>query len=139
MLANRSMPRSTVIPELAYLDVDEATEWLCEAFGFTLRLRIGAHRAQLNVGDGAIVLTERRGRPGMRSDLAQSVMVRVEDVAAHHARTEAYGARILKAPTDYPYGERQYSVEDLGGHAWTFSQTLADVDPASWGGEIGQL
>jgi uncharacterized glyoxalase superfamily protein PhnB len=44
------------------------------------------------------------------------------------------GAHILSPPTDYPYGERQYSAEDLGGHRWTFSQSIADVDPASWGG-----
>ncbi len=32
------------------------------------------------------------------------------------------------------YGERQYNAEDPWGHQWTFSQTLADVDPADWGG-----
>jgi hypothetical protein len=31
------------------------------------------------------------------------------------------------------YGERQYSAEDLGGHHWVLSQSIADVDPASWG------
>ena len=46
------------------------------------------------------------------------------------------GARILSPPTDYPYGERQYTAEDIGGHTWTFSQSIADVDPASWGGEL---
>jgi len=25
---------------------------------------------------------------------------------------------------------------DLGGHRWDFSQSIADVDPASWGGEL---
>jgi len=40
----------------------------------------------------------------------------------------------ISPPTDYPYGERQYSVEDIGGHLWTFSQTIADVDPNVWGG-----
>jgi uncharacterized glyoxalase superfamily protein PhnB len=35
------------------------------------------------------------------------------------------------------YGERQYTVEDPGGHRWTFSQSVADVDPADWGGELG--
>jgi hypothetical protein len=34
VLANRSMPASTVIPVLGYDDVGEAIEWLCEAFGF---------------------------------------------------------------------------------------------------------
>jgi uncharacterized glyoxalase superfamily protein PhnB len=58
MLANRSIPRCTVIPELAYPDISKAIDWLCDSFGFTLRLRIADHRAQLNVGDGAVVLTE---------------------------------------------------------------------------------
>jgi uncharacterized glyoxalase superfamily protein PhnB len=39
-------------------------------------------------------------------------------------------------PVDYPYGERQYSAVDPGGHVWTFSESIADVDPASWGGEL---
>jgi uncharacterized glyoxalase superfamily protein PhnB len=34
------------------------------------------------------------------------------------------------------YGERQYSAEDPWGHRWTFSQTVADVDPRDWGGII---
>jgi uncharacterized glyoxalase superfamily protein PhnB len=61
-------------------------------------------------------------------------MVRVEDVDAHFAQGLNARARIINPPTDYPYGERQYVVEDLGGHRWTFSQTIADVDPATWGG-----
>ena len=43
---------SVVIPELAYRDVGEAVAWLCTAFGFRERLRIGDHRAQLTIGDG---------------------------------------------------------------------------------------
>lgn len=58
-----------------------------------------------------------------------SVMVQVEGVDAHHDHARNCGARILNSPRDYPYGGRQYSVEDLGGHRWTFSQSLADVVP----------
>ena len=57
MQQNRSMPASTVIPVLAYPSVPEAIAWLAAAFGFTLRLGIGDHRAQLNAGDGAVVIT----------------------------------------------------------------------------------
>jgi uncharacterized glyoxalase superfamily protein PhnB len=39
----------------------------------------------------------------------------------------------LKSPTDMPFGERQYTVEDLGGHRWTVSQSIADVAPEEWG------
>src|SRR5688572_4881425 len=116
MLQNRSMPASTVIPELAYPDIGEAVAWLSYAFGFTVRLRIGNHRAQLDVGDGAVVITEWQGRWREREvDLTHAVMVRVEDVDAHHERAMQHGARILRPPADYPYGERQYSAEDLAG------------------------
>jgi hypothetical protein len=30
---------------------------------------------------------------------------------------------------------RQYSVEECGGHVWTFSRSLADVAPEKLGGE----
>jgi uncharacterized glyoxalase superfamily protein PhnB len=51
MSINRSMPPSAVIPELPYPDVREATDWLCRAFGFKERLRIGDHRAQLTFNE----------------------------------------------------------------------------------------
>ncbi|MDP9262596.1 MAG: VOC family protein [Actinomycetota bacterium] len=127
-MRNRSVPAATVIPELAYADVVEASDWLCNAFGFEVRLRIGDHRAQLVFGDGAVIVIELGERSG-----TSSVLVRVEDADAHHERAARAGARILDPPTDYPYGERQYNAEDLGGHRWTFSQSIADVDPASWG------
>jgi uncharacterized glyoxalase superfamily protein PhnB len=128
---NRSMPDAAVIPVLAYPDVLEAADWLCAAFGFERRLVIGEHRVQLTFGGGAVVATDSGGEPS-----GHSVLVRVEDADAHCARAEAAGARIVSAPTDYPYGERQYTAEDLGGHRWTFSQTVADSDPADWGGVL---
>jgi uncharacterized glyoxalase superfamily protein PhnB len=127
MIENRSVPTSTVIPVLAYDDVAKASDWLCRAFGFKERLRIGDHRAQLVFGDGAVILI--RG-----TDARGAVLVRVADADSHHARAKKSGARILEPPTDFPYGERQYNAEDLGGHVWTFSESIADVDPASWGG-----
>jgi uncharacterized glyoxalase superfamily protein PhnB len=130
MSKNRSMPSSVIIPELPYPEVREAVDWLCSAFGFRERLRIGNHRAQLSFGEGAVVITQ--GNSG--SNTAFSVMVRVDDVSSHYKRAQKSGARIISPPTDYPYGERQYTAEDLGGHRWTFSQTIPDVDPETWGG-----
>jgi uncharacterized glyoxalase superfamily protein PhnB len=135
VLANRSVPPSTVIPELAYQDVGEAAEWLCRAFGFRERVRIGNHRAQLVLGEGAVVVTELGANAAPDADHAtHSTLVRVEDADRHREQAEQAGAKILDEPTDYPYGERQYNAEDIGGHRWTFSQSIADVDPTSWGG-----
>jgi uncharacterized glyoxalase superfamily protein PhnB len=135
MIANRSIPRSTVIPELAYPDVRGAAAWLCDAFGFSVRILIGNHRAQLNVGDGAMVVIEQTGA----ARRGASVMVRVEDVYKHHEHAQQHGAIIVRPPKDYPYGERQYSAEDFNGYVWTFSQSIADVRPEDWGGESGKL
>ena len=135
MLSNRSVPRATVIPELGYPNLGEAIDWLTSVFGFMLRIRIGEHRAQLNVGDGAVVLTEQG--PGRGNQCA--VMVRVENAHHHHARAKDSGANILRPPADYPYGERQYTAQDFAGHIWTFTESIADVDPRDWGGTPGEL
>jgi uncharacterized glyoxalase superfamily protein PhnB len=140
MLSNRSIPRAVVIPVLAYPDVDQAAAWLCNAFGFTVRLRIGSHRVQLNVGDGAVIVREMR--PNETSPvlgLRYSVMIRIEDADAHCKQARDYGAQITQEPVTYPYGERQYNAEDFAGHSWTFSQSVADVHPAEWGGTAEQL
>jgi uncharacterized glyoxalase superfamily protein PhnB len=137
---NRSIPSATVIPVLIYHDVRAAVEWLGRAFGFVERLRIGeSHRSQLEVGDdGAVIIGDVRGnrRPPRDGVVTHSVVVRVQDANAHCERARANGARIVDELTDHEYGERQYTAEDFAGHQWTFSQTLRDVDPAEWGGEL---
>jgi uncharacterized glyoxalase superfamily protein PhnB len=138
--ANRSIPSSTVIPVLTYPDVREAVAWLEAAFGFAERLKIGeAHRSQLNVpGGGAVIAADVRHdrRPPLPGEASHSVVVRVEDANAHCERARAHGAQIVMEPIDFEYGERQYVAADLAGHRWTFSETLEDVDPVSWGGEL---
>jgi uncharacterized glyoxalase superfamily protein PhnB len=137
MKPNRSIPASTVIPVLVYPDVREAVAWLSAAFGFAERVRIGEdHRSQLSFGDGGLIIADVRHdrRPPRPGEVTHSVMVRVQDARAHCERARQHGARILKEPTDFEYGERQYSAEDLAGHQWTFSETLADVAPEEWGG-----
>jgi uncharacterized glyoxalase superfamily protein PhnB len=134
---NRSIPQATVIPVLIYPDVRQAVDWLSNVFGFVERVRIGEdHRSQLEFGDGAVIVGDVRGerRPPRPGEVTHSVMVRVHDAAAHCERARASGARILMEPTDFEFGERQYTAEDPAGHQWTFSETLADVAPEQWGG-----
>jgi uncharacterized glyoxalase superfamily protein PhnB len=137
MKPNRSIPKATVVPVLIYPDVREAVAWLEGAFGFAERVRIGEdHRAQLSFGEGAVIVGDVRGdrRPPRPGEATHSVMVRVDDAHAHCERARGHGARIVMEPRDFEYGERQYHAEDLAGHQWTFSQTLADVAPEEWGG-----
>jgi uncharacterized glyoxalase superfamily protein PhnB len=143
------------VPWLIYDNVDKAIDWLCGAFGFTERLRTPPeqdgtiHHAQLAVGEGAIVLTGRPGGehgptaqlsspPGTR-EFIQSLYVAVEDVDRHCERAQHFGARILNPLKTCEFGERQYTAEDLAGNRWTFSQSVADVQPEHWGAIVPSL
>jgi len=133
--SNRSIPQAQIIPELAYPDVNAAAEWLVKAFGFSVRLRIANHRVQMEFGTGAVVVCDGPAASAEAS-ASHSIMVRVANVDEHYARAVAAGARVSGEPTTYPYGERQYAARDLAGHRWVFSQTVADVHPSTWGGEL---
>jgi uncharacterized glyoxalase superfamily protein PhnB len=142
MLVNQSAPAASVVPVLVYADVGAAIDWLCEAFGFSERLRVERNgiigHAQLVVGDGAIMIGRQgaeyhAARPG---EVSQYVLVTVDDADAHFERAQRHGARVMESPRDMPFGERQYTVEDPEGHRWTFSQHIADIPPAQWGATV---
>ena len=134
---NASVPPYSVLPILAYDDVRAAVEWLTRVFGFAERVQIGDHRAQLSAGSGAVIVadaTHGRRSPAAADGVAQSVMIHVQDVDAHYRAVLAAGAEVTSEPADYSYGERQYSVRDPAGHLWTFTESVADVAPETWGG-----
>jgi uncharacterized glyoxalase superfamily protein PhnB len=128
-MQNRTMPPATIIPVLGCKDVIETIEWLTRVYQFTERWRAGDHRAQLSFEGGTIAITKQKHH----HDLV-NLLVRVKDVDAHYEYAKQQGAAIVQAPTDFPYGERQYSTEDLNGHLWNFSQSIQDMAPEDWGG-----
>jgi uncharacterized glyoxalase superfamily protein PhnB len=132
LLHNRSMPKQVLVPVLGYSDVAEAIARLCDTFGFVERWRVGNHRAQLAVGDGAAIAII-QGKPSA-GPTADHVMVRVEDVDGHCRSARACGAEVTSEPTTMPYGERQYSVRDFSGRLWVFTESVADLAPEDWGG-----
>ena len=137
---NRSIPSVTVIPVLVYPDVRAAVRWLTDVFGFTERIRIGEdHRSQMRIGeDGAVIIADVYGsrtppRPGVETHLLK---VRVEDVRAQYERAKAHGARIVAELAEQPFGELQFTVDDLAGHRWEFCESVRDVAPEEWGGTV---
>ncbi len=152
MPRNRSRPPG-IIPTLYYEDVGTAVDWLCTAFGFRTRFHYGSPErmagAQLVAGDGIVMVGEaRHGQsPGWNDDATLApppdrrygviVVVHIDDIDAHCARAKQHGARIVHSPQTYPFGERQYTAEDLAGHRWGFSQSVADTAPEDWGGVRG--
>ena len=142
MRANQSAPASPVVPILIYTDVAKAIDWLCGGFGFRERLRADRDgvigHAQLLAGAGDIMIGRAGGpfTPMRAGELHQYVLVDVEDVDTHYERAKAFGAEILQAPENMPFGVRHYTASDHEGHWWTFSQNIADVHPSTWGATV---
>ena len=146
MVINRSAPKATVVPILVYEDVGKALEFLTRAFGFKERLRAehggSISHAQMEVGEGAIMLG-RQGGPfrapaADAASVSQFATVHIDGLDDHFKRAKAAGAVILKEPADMPFGVRQYTAKDIGGHWWTFSQNIRDVDPSEWGATVAR-
>jgi uncharacterized glyoxalase superfamily protein PhnB len=131
---------------LHYRDAGAAIDWLCKAFGFTLRLKVEGDdgrivHSEIEYGE-ALVMVSQEEKPGdaerfgvhNRSPLTvgantQSLMLYVDDVDAHCAQARAHGARITSEPSVHDYGEdhwadRSYGALDCDGHGWWFSQRL---------------
>ena len=130
-MKNRTMPDCSIIPVLTYQNIDSAINWLCDTLGFIERWRVGQHRAQLRFGNSVVVVTSSNQKGDTNK---YSLLVRIENMAEHFEHTKLKGATILQAPQIFPYGEKQYSIQDPEGHIWTFSESVQDLVPEDWGG-----
>jgi uncharacterized glyoxalase superfamily protein PhnB len=142
-MKNRSAPSAPLVPVLVYEDVNKAIEWLCGICGFKERVRAerGDGRvthAQLELAGGTVMVGSAGAeyKPPRSGEVNHAVLVHVEHVNTHFERVRNSGVTIVREPADMPFGERQYTVEDAGGHRWTFSESIADVAPEEWGGRI---
>ncbi len=131
---------------LFYDDAAAAIDWLCDAFGFEVRLRIEGEggrieHSQLVYGGGLVMVSTAGGSahrgasfPG-RSPTAvdgrntQMLAMFVEDADAHCEHARKAGATIVDEPSTTDYGDdywsdRQYRATDLEGHHWWFMQRL---------------
>jgi uncharacterized glyoxalase superfamily protein PhnB len=131
------MPRIT--PHLFYDDVGAAIDWLVNAFGFTVRLRMtdeagGVVHGEVELKDSLVMLgltaeNETWESPRTLGDrVSQRLYVFVDEVDAHYERALSAGARIIREPADQFWGDRVYECIDPEGHRWKFAEHLWDVD-----------
>jgi uncharacterized glyoxalase superfamily protein PhnB len=126
-----------------YQDAGKAIAWLCEAFGFEVRLEVEGEggrveHSELTYAGGLVMIGEPRDKaflvapPDVAGANTQNLFVYVDDVEAHCARARAAGAEILREPADSDYGEdhwadRGYECRDPGGQRWWFAQRLREA------------
>jgi uncharacterized glyoxalase superfamily protein PhnB len=139
----KGWPRISVA--LYYKDSRKAIDWLCDAFGFEVRLKIEAEdgsiaHSELTFGEGMIMVGTERDASAERMRYArsprsldgantQNMMIYVDDVMAHYERARAAGATIVSEPAVTDYGpdywmDRGYETADPEGHHFWFYQRL---------------
>ncbi|MCJ9429369.1 VOC family protein [Kordiimonas marina] len=132
---------------LYYKDAAGMIDWLVEAFGFELRLKVEGEKgsiqhSELTYGSGVImVATERlepEGRFGVKMASpktagvnTQNMMIYVDDAESHCARARAAGATIVAEPAIHDYGadywaDKSYGALDPEGHMWWISERIRD-------------
>jgi uncharacterized glyoxalase superfamily protein PhnB len=131
-----------------YRDAARAIDWLCQAFGFEVRLKVEGdggriEHSELTYGEGVVMVSQespdapRSWKRTMRSPASlagaatQSIMFYVDDVEAHCRRARESGATIIEPLETHDYGEaywadRSYSALDPEGHLWCIAQRMRD-------------
>ena len=134
---------------LYYDDAPKAIEWLCEAFGFEVRLKVEGEggrieHSELTFGDDALIMVAQSGPkptmpllpPGASPKSVggantQGILLFVDSTDAHCAHARQHGAIILDEPKVHDYGadywaDRSYGALDLEGHLWWFTERVRD-------------
>ena len=128
-----------------YQDAAAAIDWLCDAFGFEVRLKVEGEggrieHSELTYGEGVVMVSQedpgsQRWKRVMRSPKSldgagtQFMMFYVDDADAHCDHARARGARIVDEPATHDYGEdywadRSYGALDPEGHLWWITQRV---------------
>ncbi|MCZ6872328.1 MAG: VOC family protein [bacterium] len=144
MLKNppEDMPR--ISPHLFYDDLDAAIDWLVNAFGFAVRVRMtdphgDVVHGELEFADGLVLLGLAEENEVWESPnaidghITQRLYIFVNDVDRHCECARRAGAKILYEPADQFYGDRVYECIDPEGHRWKFAQHIKDVDMKTLG------
>jgi|SRR5829696_1395198 len=117
---------------LVYDDLAAAHEYLVRMFGLTAG---PVHRdedggvvhAEVRAGDHVIWLhpsADDYKSPRSVGAATGMTVINVDDVDCHFERCSAAGAFVIEAPTDQPYGVREWGARDPEGQLWFFHSPL---------------
>ena len=112
-----------------YYQNPETLDWLTDAFGLDLRVRIPDADGRIVHGElylddariivGLPVKSRNWTTPDTSGVNTQSVYALVDNVDQHYETARSYGAKILMDPENM-HGDRRYLAQDPEGHHWWF-------------------
>jgi len=127
-----------------YNDPKAAIDWLCQAFGFEVQLKVEGEggaivHSELKFGEGLVTVSDANGKEpwqgryrapqSIGGGVTQALAFYLDDVDAHHARAVAAGATVIRELSTSDYGDdywsdRSYGALDPEGHLWWFMQRM---------------
>jgi PhnB protein len=130
-----------VTPALVVQRAAEALDFYAEVFQATERTRFPgpggtiAH-AEIEIGDAVVMVEDESPYMGTKAPppagidgSPTSLFIYVEDVDAVVAHAVKLGAKVQRPVQDQFYGDRDGSIADPFGHAWTVATHVEDVAP----------
>lgn len=119
-----------IYPTFRFRDALSVLDWFTDVLGFEIREKHVENdrlaHAELAFGSSMIMMGEAAddffgaivGWPGDQG--GKSVYVAVDEVDALFAKVKTSGVVIEQAPTERPYGSREFICRDPGGNVWCF-------------------
>jgi catechol 2,3-dioxygenase-like lactoylglutathione lyase family enzyme len=112
---------------LAVRDIPGAVDFYTKKLGFRAAFTWGEPPtfAGVNLGD-TVQIFLREGTPDPNGSVIFFVIGDADELFEFH---QANGVEIFEAPSDKPWGFRDYTVRDLEGHYLVFGQRLQQTQP----------
>jgi PhnB protein len=140
-----------VTPALVVEGAARALEFYAEVFGATERMRFAgpgdliAH-AEVEIGDSVVIVEDaspsmgtKAPPPGGRDGSPTFLYIHVDDVDTTVDLAVKLGARLVRAPVDQFYGNRDGFIIDPFGHGWTIASHIEDVGPQEMMRRVAEL
>ena len=97
-----------------------AVEHYCDVLGFHTEFTFGEPTFYAGVERDGVVIHLQAASETHRQPGHGAVYVFVTDVDALYQELKSRGARVLNEPKDYPYGMRDFNINDLDGNQLCF-------------------
>jgi predicted enzyme related to lactoylglutathione lyase len=107
-------------PVFVVEDVKRSVEHYRKALGFRVEFTHGDPASYAGIERDNVAVHLQTARDSKRKAGQSAIYVFVTDVDALHRELRSRGAKIVNGPRDYPYGMRDFDVEDLDGNSLCF-------------------
>jgi len=113
-------------PVFVVQDVRRSVEHYRDALGFRVEFLYGDPASYAGVERDSVLIHLQAASQTDRLPGQSSIYVFVTDVDALYTELRERGARIQAEPRDYPYGMRDFDVQDLDGNHLAYGMETAE-------------